>query len=243
MGLLVVVVLQAMFAAHALQRGHGWHWVFLILFCPILGLLLYAYYVAIPEMQYFESVERAGSEAQPFRDADSEIEHYQRQVELADTVSNRAKLADALVKHGRPEEAIPLYERSLQGPYQDDVQLSSGLAQAAFEAHDFNRTRDVLSHLIEVHPHDRLQEQQLLYARALDALDEFSAACQAYRDLATIYSGPEVKFHYAMMLKAHGEEETARDMLQEIDATAKQSSNYYNACHRECIVMARQELD
>ena len=243
MALLVVVILQAMFAAHALQRGHGWHWVFLVLFCPILGLILYAYYVVVPEMQYFQPDEQASSATQPFRDIDSEIEHYQRQVDLADTVSNRAKLADVLIKHGRPDEAIPLYEQSLQGPYKDDLQLSYGLAQAAFEAHDFSRTRDVLSHLIEAHPHARLPEQQLLYARALDALDEFSAACQAYQDLATIYSGPEVKFHYAMMLKARGEGEAARDLLQEIDATAKQSSNYYNTCHQECIVMARQELD
>jgi len=243
MGFLVVAVLQAMFAAHAIQRGHGWHWVCIILFCPILGLMLYAYFVAIPEMQYSYASRNAVSDAKPFCDAESEIRYYQQKLAMADTVSNRTQLAEVLVKHGQPEEAISLYEKSLRGPYKDDLHLLHGLAQATFAAHDFRRTRDVLSRLIQTHPNDKLQEQHLLYARTLDALNEFESACQAYRELAAIYSGPEAKFHYALMLKAHGEVETAKDMLQEIDAIAKRSSNYYNACHQDCIVMAREELD
>jgi hypothetical protein len=243
MGFLVVAVLQAMFAAHAIQREHGWHWVCVILFCPILGLLLYAYFVAIPEMQYAHASGNAVSDAKPFGDADSEIQYYRQKLAMVDTVSNRTQLAEVLVKYGQPEEAIPLYEKSLRGPHQDDLHLLHGLAQATFAAKDFKRTRDVLSRLIQAHPNDKLQEQHLLYARTLDALNEFESACQAYQELAAIYSGPEAKFHYAMMLKAHGEVETAKDMLQEIDATAKRSSNYYNACHQECIGMARQALD
>jgi hypothetical protein len=243
MGFLVVAVLQAMFAAHAIQREHGWHWVCLILFCPILGLMLYAYFVAIPDMQYAYAAGNAVPEAPPFCDAESEIRHYQQKLDMANTVSNRTQLAEVLVKHGQPEKAIPLYEQSLQGPYTDDLHLLHGLAQAAFAANDFQRTRDILARLIQAHPHDRLQEQNLLYARTLSALNEFESACQAYQELAAIYSGPEAKFHYAMLLKAHGEVETAKDILQEIDTTAKQSSNYYNACHQACINMARKELD
>jgi hypothetical protein len=243
MGFLVIAVLQAMFAAHAIQRGHGWHWVCLILFCPILGLILYAYFVAIPEIQYSHASENAAPDAKPFRDAESEIQYYRQKLDMADTVSNRTQLAEVLVHHGQPEEAIPLYEKSLREPYQDDLHLLHGLAQAAFAVHDFKRTRDVLSKLIQAHPNDKLQEQHLLYARTLEALNEFDSACQAYQELSAIYSGPEVKFHYAMMLKAHGEVETATDMLQEIDATAQRSSNYYNTCHQECICMARKELD
>jgi hypothetical protein len=242
MGFFVVAVLQAMFAAHAIQRGHGWNWVFLILFCPILGLMLYAYLVAIPEMQHSHASGIAAPGATPFCDAQSEIQYYRHQLEMADTVSNRTKLAEALVKHGQPEEAIPLYEKSLQGPYNDDVQLLHGLAQATFATRDFTRTREVLSALIQAHPNAKLQEPHLLYARTLGALNEFDNACQAYRELAAVYSGPEVKFHYAMMLKAHGEVEAAKGLLQEIDATAQRSSNYYNTCHQECIGMARKEL-
>ena len=194
MGLIVVVTLQAMFAAHAIQRDHGWHWVFLILFCPILGLMLYAYYVAIPELQYSQDADQAEPDAQPFCDAQSEIAYYQHKLDLADTVSNRIQLASALVKHGRPDEAIPLYEKSLQGPHKDDIQLSYGLAQATFAAHDFSRTHEILANLIEAHPQAKLQEEQLLYARTLEALEEFDTACAAYRELAAVYHGPEVKF-------------------------------------------------
>jgi hypothetical protein len=243
MGLLVVASLQAMFAAHAIQRAHGWHWVCLILFCPLLGFLLYAYFVAIPDMQCAYAAGNAVPDAQPFGDAESEIRYYQQKLDMADTVSNRTQLAEVLIKHGQPEEAIPLYEQSLLGPYTDDLHLLHGLAQATFAANDFQKARDVLARLLQTHPNDRLQEEHLLYARTLGALNEFDSACQAYQELAAIYSGPEAKFHYAMMLKAHGEVETAKDMLQEIDTTAKQSSNYYNACHQACIDMARKELD
>lgn len=231
-----------MFAAHAAQRGHGWHWICIILFCPILGLIVYAYFVAIPEMQHARAVQAISSEAKPFRDGESEIQYYRQKLDLTDTVSNRTKLAEALVEHGRPEEAMPLYEQSLQGPYQNDLQLLQGLAQAAFTAHDYERTREVLSTLIKAHPDAKLQESRLLYARTLDALNEFETACQAYQQLAAIYRGPEAKYHYAMMLKGHGEVNTATDMLQEIDTIAKQSSNYYNTCHQECINMVRKEL-
>lgn len=240
MGLLVVVVLQAMFAAHAVQRGHGWNWVFIILFCPLLGLLLYAYLVAIPEMQSSPAFGTAALEMTPFRDSESEVQYHKHKLDIADTVSNRTKLAEALVKHGQPRDAIPLYEKSLQGPYQDDSQLLYGLAQATFAANDFEKTREVLSTLLQANPHAKLQEQHLLYARTLSALNEFETARQAYCELATVYSGPEAKFHYAMMLKEHGEVDTAKSMLQEIDTTARRSSNYYNAYHEACIGMARE---
>ncbi len=227
MGFLMVVILQAMFAAHAVQRGHGWHWVFIILFCPIVGFMVYAYLVAIPEMQYAQATGGIAPEVKPFRDAESEIRYYRQKLDLADTVSNRVKLAETLVEYGRPEQAIPLYEQSLQGPYQNDLQLLQGLAHATFKANDFEKAREVLSTLIQAHPNARLQEPHLLYARTLGALNEFETACQAYQKLATTYSGPEAKFHYAMMLKAHGEVEIATNMLQEIDTTAKRSSNYY----------------
>ncbi len=96
--------------------------------------------------------------------------------------------------------------------------------------------------MIQANPNAKMQEQHLLYARTLSALNEFETACQAYQELTAVYSGPEAKFHYAMMLKTQGEVETAKGMLQEIDTTAKQSSNYYNACHQECIGMTRKEL-
>lgn len=193
-------------------------------------------------MQYAQAL-RAAPDIKPFRDAESEIQYYRHKLDFADTVSNRTKLAEVLVEHGQPAEAITLYETSLQGPYQNDLKLLHGLAKAAFTANDYEKTREVLSILIQAHPNAKLQEPYLLYARTLGALNEFEIACQAYQKLTAVYSGPEAKFHYAMMLKAHGEEEAAKGLLQEIDATAKRSSNYYNKCHQECIGMARKELD
>lgn len=242
MGFLVVAVLQAMFAAHALQRGHGWNWVVLILFCPVLGFMLYAYLVAIPEMQHSHPLGMGASDAKPVCDAESEIQYYQQKLKMADTVANRTRLAEVMVRQGCPEEAISLYEKSLKGPYKDDLQLLYGLAQATFAAKDFKRTREVLSALIQANPDAKLEEEHLLYARTLDALDEFESACEVYQELTAIYSGPEAKFHYAMMLKSHGEAETAKHMLQEIDMMAKRSSNYYNTSHQVCIDTARQEL-
>ncbi len=242
MGFLVVVVLQAMFAAHAVQRGHGWNWVFLILFCPILGFMIYAYLVAIPEMQHSNTSEAAEGGGKPPHDPERELRYHTQQLEIADTIANRTRLAEVLVRNNQPEAAIPLYEKSLQGLYTNDAQLLSGLAQAAFAAKDFEKARETLSQIISSRPHDRLQEQHLLYARTLEALNEFETARQAYQDLAAVYPGPEAKFYYAKLLKQHGEVDMAKRMMQEIDTTAKQSSDYYNAYHRECIGMAREEL-
>ncbi len=241
-GFLVVVVLQAMFAAHAVQRGHGWNWVFVILFCPIVGFMVYAYLIAIPEMQNSRFFEATGRDVKRFRDPESEVRYHSQQLDIADTVANRTRLAEALVRHGQPEDAVPLYEKSLKGPYQNDSQLLYGLAQAAFAAKDFEKTHAALSHIIASRTSAKMQEQHLLYARTLEAMNEFETARQAYQELATVYTGPEAKFHYAMMLKQHGDVETAKQMMQEIDTTAKQSSDYYNTYHQECIGMARQEL-
>lgn len=47
----LLVAVQIGFAVHALEKGYPLFWVFLIIFVPLLGCLLYAVLVILPEVR------------------------------------------------------------------------------------------------------------------------------------------------------------------------------------------------
>lgn len=46
---ILILIIQIGFAAHAIRRGHDQIWIYLIIFVPLIGCLLYTLMVLLPE--------------------------------------------------------------------------------------------------------------------------------------------------------------------------------------------------
>jgi hypothetical protein len=119
------------------------------------------------------------------------------QLQVADTIANRAALAEECLALGKFEEALEHYEHILALPMGDDAIYALGKARAQFGFGNSQQAVATLDDLRERWPDYQSAEGHLLYARALeesgrteDALSEYQAVAARKATFMTIYADP-----------------------------------------------------
>ena len=239
---LFMLLVQLAFAVHALRRGYPVYWVFLIVFVPLIGCLLYVIMVLLPEASHSRM---AADGARVFRKAINSgkaLRECKEALELTDTIGNRVALAEEYVRHNKLDEAIALYESSLTGFYLTDPVLLLGLANALVEAGEFERAKAALETLARAHPEEDKPAAGLLMARALEGVGDREAALAVYARLLATASGAEVKCRYALLLKETGRETEAWTLFEEIVKSAKAGNRHSRELNRAWIDAAKEAL-
>lgn len=239
---LFILVVQLCFAAHAIRRGHDQIWIYLIIFVPMVGCMLYSLMVLVPEARSSRAVKGVSKAVTTTLDPKRDLRKRLENLDMSDTVENRVMLAEELVKHGMVDDAITLYQRSLTGIYATDPHLMLGLGQAFFAAGRFKDARETLERLIQANPEFRSQEGHLLYARSLEELGDADQATEEYRALCQYYNGAEAKCRYGLFLKRHGKSPEAVQIFEELLRAANRASKHSNRLSREWIALARREI-
>lgn len=239
---ILLLLIQIGFAVHALRRGYPLFWVFLIVFVPLIGCLLYVIMVLLPEFSQSRTATEGTRALRKALNPGKELRECEEALAIADTVGNRIALAEELVRHGRLNEAIALYERSLNGIYKTDPVLLEGLAAALVEAGEFGRALLTLGTLAQAHPDLVKPRAGLLKARALEGLGDSGAALEEYANLLGTTGGLEIKCRHALLLQALGREVEATAQFEEILRAAKLGSRHSRMLNREWIEKARKAL-
>ncbi len=112
-------IIQIFLAVHAARRGRN-SWIFLIMFFPLVGSLVYVISYMIPDMQRSEKVQDTGEKIIRKIAPTRELLRLKKQLEFTDSVSNRQALADEYMKIGDYGNAVALYESCKSGIYEDD---------------------------------------------------------------------------------------------------------------------------
>lgn len=240
-GLLLLAV-QIAFAVHAIRRGYPLFWVFLIVFVPLFGIILYVIMVIIPELGQSRAAARGGRALRKALDPDRELRELRQALEISDTIGNRVALAKEYARQGKYREAIELYESSLTGMYREDPDLLQGLAAVLVAAGDFGRARELLETLYRANPDTDSAETRLLYARSLEATDATEAALAAYAAAVETYPGAEARYRYGALLKRLGRTAEARQQFEEILRDDRAGSRHSRELNREWLALAKKEL-
>ncbi|CAI8887075.1 tetratricopeptide repeat protein [Methylocaldum szegediense] len=237
-----ILLIQIGFVVHAIRRGHSLLWVFLIIFLPLLGCILYSVMVLLSEVIQSRTARQGSKAMLRMLDPQKELRKRLEALEISDTIENRSALAEEYLKHGMLDEAITLYESSLTGMYRTDPSLRLGLAKALVESGDFGRAREKLETLFRTNPGFESQDAHLLYARSLEALGELDQTLDEYRALAWYSAGAEAKCRHALLLKRMGKTAEARALFEDILKDAKLATRHSRRLNKEWVDIARREL-
>jgi hypothetical protein len=210
------LLLQIGLAIHAYRTGRMNPWLWLIVFVPFLGSLLYIILELVPEFAGGRTARTMKHSLVTTMDPGRDYRTMARDVEIAPTVQNRLRLAEECLRLGRTQEAANLYEASATGLYAADPAVLGGLARARFGTGDLAGARAALDAVRSENPDWRPADVQLLYARILDGQGHTLEALAALRALATTYPGEEARCRYAELLARSGEANAARAEYQEI---------------------------
>lgn len=212
----LVTLLAIGLAIHAYRTGRMSPWLWILIFVPGLGSLLYIILELGPELAGGATARRVKRDLVATVDPGRDYRALLREVEIAPTVHNRLKLADECLRLGRTEEAAALYEHCATGLHAVDPDVLGGLARSRFATGDAEGAAAALDVLRRENPGWRPAEVALLSARVLEARGQTAEALAALRALAATYPGEEARWRYADLLARSGAADEARAEFREI---------------------------
>lgn len=237
---ILLIIIQIAFAIHVVRTGRDRFWIYIIMFVPAIGCLIYFLTQILPELGKNRTINRAGKTLIKAIDPQRELRKRKEELEFSDTIDNRLQLANECMEANFIEDAISLYESCLKGSNEDDPDIMLKLAQAYFLAGNSDKTKSTLEKLIQTNPDFKSVDGHLLYARSLENLGLVDDAMKEYEILARSYPGEEARVRYALLLKTTGKTEEAQKVFNEILLRVKRSPKFYRKKEKQWIQIAQQ---
>jgi len=240
--LALVVGLQLLCLTHAIRTGRSCQWMAVIMMLPLAGCVAYLILEILPELRHSRAARQAVRDIGAVIDPERDLREAAARVAQADTVENRAALAEECLRQGRAAHALQLFESCLSGVHVTDPALMLGLARARFAQEDHTGTVETLDALRAAHPSLNCPQGHLLYARSLEQLGRTEAALIEYTALAEYFPGEEARCRLALLLQKAGRVAEARTTFQEVVRSVERASRLYYRTERSWYDVARRNL-
>lgn len=234
-GLGLHILIAIYFGVHAIRTNQGMYWLFILFMFPLLGSIVYAAAIWLPEIRGSHTARRAGSAVRRVLDPGRELREAQSAYDDTATVANRMRLGQALLADGRAQDALPLLRDAAKGLYSDDPDLQAQLARAELESGDAAAARNRLDALIAAQPNYRSPTAHLTYARAVAAVGDRERAQEEFDVLVDSYPGLEARARYSQLLADWGDSDRAQSLAMESLSKAKQLPRHSRDLDRDWI--------
>jgi hypothetical protein len=235
-GLLIVCVI------HAIKRGNVFPWIYVMVFLPGVGPLIYLFMEILPEFLRGRTAQKFRHGAARAIDPNKDFRAAMREVEMVGSVDAKRALAEQLMQRGQYADAIELYRNALQGQFATDPALLAGLARAQFLNADGAGAQASLDALFAADPKFSSEDVGLLYARALELQGKNEEAAQRYARVATHFAGEEARVRYAQLLDRMGRNDEARAIYQQVLKNLDGAPSRYRSQQKQWGDMARAAL-
>lgn len=232
---------QVFFAIHAIRTGRDRYWIFIIIFFPGAGCLIYFFAEYLPYIQQDGRMRTFKTQVSHSLNPGKQLRLLKEQVELTPSIKNKKLLAEAYVNQGLFDEAISLFESCQDGAHKNDLSMLEGLSCAHFFKGDYQSAEAYLEMVLAHEETIKPAPFQLLLARCREARGRDESAEQLYRQVIKTFSGEEARCRYAMFLKKKGRLSEADALFDETLNNARLSPRYYRRTQKPWIETARKE--
>jgi hypothetical protein len=216
-GGLLFLLISIGLCVHAVRTNQQMFWIFIILFVPVLGSLVYVLAVVLPDLMGGTGAKRMGMAARDALDPTREYRLAKAAADETPTVHNQMRLAAASASLGKYAEAEQLYAAAATGIHADDPTLLLGRANALIELGRSAEAAPLVDKLVEEQGATRSPVTSLAQARVYEALGRYAEADEGYQWAAGRLPGLEGLARYAAFLARVGRKAEAAENLAEID--------------------------
>jgi hypothetical protein len=234
--LIMSLLIQATLIIHVIRTGRPSWWIFLILFAPGIGSGIYILLEILPSAGLFPALRKAEQKVIKTLDPTRELRAAQEAFDLAPTIGNRMRLAEASANMGDWAGAEILYRDSLAGQFSEDPAALIGHARALVE---LGRAQEALDRVNQLRVLGREgPNEALIFARAAEALGQNEDAAEAYAFAAPRIPTLEAQARYVRFLRLAGKDVDATRELQEFDARLARVPRHFQADARRWRTLA-----
>jgi len=237
---ILIIALQVSCIVHVVRHGRSTIWITALIFLPVASTIAYFIVEILPTMRHNRHVRAARQKVVETLDPERELRAAQQQLEIADTMANRVRVADALTALGRHPEALPLYQRGA-GP-RPDFRTGEKLARSLFFNDRPKEALSVLDALPKVTGQSDLDRTSLLRARILEDMGRSEEALELYSEVMDRLPGDEARCRYAALLLKVGRRGEAQRVLEEVEQRLKYVDRHTRASDGRMYDWAMKEL-
>jgi len=237
---LLVIAFQVFCIVDVIRRGRNTIWIMALVFLPVASGIAYFIVEILPGPQGNRHVRSARQKIADKLDPERELRAAKEALDIADTMANRIRLADAYTVLGRHSEALPLYQRGAGAS--PDFRTGEKLARSLFLNDKPKEALFVLDALPKVTAQSDVDRVALLRARIFEDLGRSDEALHIYDEIVERLPGDEARCRYAALLLKLGRKGDARRVLEDVEHRMKYIDRYTRAAEAPMYDWAIREL-
>lgn len=237
---IAILALQIFCIVDVIRRGRNTIWIMALVFLPVASAVAYFIVEILPTLQHNRHVRAARQTVIETLDPERELRSAQQALDIADTMANRIRVADALTELGRHKEALPLYQRGAGS--RPDFRTGEKLARSLFLNDRPDEALSVLDALPNVTAQSDRDRAKLLRARILEDMARQEEALGLYADVMDRMPGDEARCRYAALLLKVGRRGEAQRVLEEVEQRMKYIDRHTRASQGPMYDWAMREL-
>jgi hypothetical protein len=234
---IITIILQAICVIHCVRKGTQQNWIWLIVFLPLIGCIVYFFSEILTHRQMRSVSSGVGEIIRP----SGSIKKLEANLRFSDTFNNRILLADAYLASGDTARAIDIYENSLTGAFAEN---EHGINQLMIAYYKEKRYADVITMAKKIRnqPQFPRSKAHILYAMALSYTGNNDLAEKELLTMKGRFSNFEGRYYYSLFLQHNNRNDEARAILREMTDEIPQLSSVEKRYNREWIQLARDSL-
>ena len=234
----ILLIAEVFCIIHAYRTGRR-DWIYLLIFLPGIGPIVYLFLEVLPDIRRGEFIPTL----QEWFTPNYQVREWEKRVALTDTVFNRLNLAKAYEQRGLPEKAIPLVLSCLQDVvYAKDPDIMLQLARLLFQD---GKPAESLAEFSRAWPLQaaglRKMEDELIYARALEAAGFLSQAEDNYQRIIRVHHSLEAMYWYGLFLKNQQRYAEAREQFSATRREIRLYPRYARRRYAQWVRLSRKE--
>jgi hypothetical protein len=238
----LLFLLDMFLIVHAAKSGRFWPWAYVVLLLPGFGAAAYVLVEFLPAWRGSASGQKTERQIAKALDPTKRYRTLKEALDVAETIANRAALAEECLAIGKPDEALALFSGIVSEAHGDEPMFFAGKARAELALGKPDQALVTLDELKHRWPHYNQSEAHLVYARSLDEAGRTDEAESEYRALANSYPGLEPTVRLAQLLKNAGRETEALSIAAEVVKRGERSPKFVRRRNAQWLAEAKKLL-
>lgn len=220
------ILVAIFFAIHAVRSGQQTYWLFILFSFPLLGSIVYAFAIYLPNSRLERGAIKAISMAAKALDPTRELREARAAFDYTPTAQNQMRLASALLEAGQAEEAATNYEACLKGPFASDAEMRLGAARAWLACGRHAQAVSQLQAIRSQDPAFRAEAVALALGRAFAASGQADAARTEFEGAVERFGSFDARAEYAIWAMQTGQHDLARRLQADLQKTMARWSRH-----------------
>ena len=234
----LILALQGFCIYHSLVNRNPYYWIFIILFLPALGSILYLFLNVFQKRDIEKVQEGLVSVVNPTR----KITDLENKLKFSESFENKVALADAYLEAKQYDQAIDLYRSSLEGTFEKDFYANSSLIEALFYTDQFAAVIAQIEGIKDASSFKK-SKAAFLYALTLEKTGDIALAETYLSQFNAPYSCYQERLELAKFHIRNGQIEKSKSILGEIAKESEGMSKISYRLYKNDILKAKVLLD